>query len=101
MSIPGFDEIEPRVLFTVTACGLVGALVGAVPGALMIYLDISEEALRLAIVSGVTIGAGIGTIASSTALMIAAYRGRRHRHSTAGTRYRTEAVGHSEAEAFD
>lgn len=98
MPVPGFEEIEPRVMATVSVCAIMGAIVGATPGAVAWFLpNIDAETIRLIVIAGVGTGALIGGIGSSTSLMVNALRGRRHRHSSSsssssGPRYRTEAV---------
>lgn len=96
MPVPGFEEIEPRVMATVTFCAIMGGVFGAAPGTVAYFLpNVDAETVRLSIIAGVGAGALIGSIGSSTSLMVSALRGRRHRHSSSSSstsRYRTEAL---------
>lgn len=97
MKFVAFDEMEPHVIGSIVLSALGGGLVGALPGAILIYLpNWSPELIPLTLVGGAGVGAIVGALAASTALLIAALRGRRHRYSSASRRYQHETTAQKE-----
>lgn len=94
IEVPRFDELEPRIIGMIVASALVGGLVGAAPGATLLYVPewASSEVASQALALGATAGCLVGAIAAATAILVVTLRGRRHRHSAASQRYQADTI---------